>query len=251
MSYFNGSGVATSYAASRPYFHPLVIERLPARLGVSRLPLALDVACGTGQSTSALLALAARVVGTDFSSDMLAAAGPSPRIDLVAANAEELPFAPGAFPLLTVALAFHWFDRARFLREAQRVLAPGGWLVIYNNAFFGQMRGNPAFEEWLTGTYLARYPSPPRDRQPFTDTDAAEFGFDFVERETYQNVVEFSREELVRYLMTQSNIIAAVNAGHERYGAVEEWLTQQLQPLFQSERATFVFGGTIWYLRKR
>jgi len=42
------------------------------------------------------------------------------------ADAEDLPFEEEKFDLITVGLAFHWFDQKRFLREAWRVLKRAG-----------------------------------------------------------------------------------------------------------------------------
>lgn len=44
--------------------------------------------------------------------------------------AEELPFPAGSVDVLTAFTAAHWFDVPRFMREAQRVLRPGGCLAI-------------------------------------------------------------------------------------------------------------------------
>jgi len=54
---------AEKYDSARPNFHPLVFERLA---GVFRGPFAaaLDVGCGTGQSTKALASVSAFVVGS-------------------------------------------------------------------------------------------------------------------------------------------------------------------------------------------
>ncbi|XP_019719491.1 putative methyltransferase DDB_G0268948 [Hippocampus comes] len=46
--------------------------------------------------------------------------------------AEELPFADSSVDLITAMSAFHWFDRARFLQEAYRVLKPRGCLALLN-----------------------------------------------------------------------------------------------------------------------
>jgi len=54
-------------------------------------------------------------------------------------RAEALPFAGDVAPILSTALAFHWFEREPFLAEAWRVLRPGGLLLIYNNGFTGVM----------------------------------------------------------------------------------------------------------------
>lgn len=44
--------------------------------------------------------------------------------------AEELPFASGEVDLLSAMTAAHWFDHQRFLKEADRVLKPGGCLAL-------------------------------------------------------------------------------------------------------------------------
>lgn len=46
--------------------------------------------------------------------------------------AEELPFASGEVDLVAAMTAAHWFDRERFLREADRVLKPGGCLALFS-----------------------------------------------------------------------------------------------------------------------
>jgi len=52
------------------------------------------------------------------------------RLDHRQCPAEELPFASGEVDLVTAMTAAHWFDRQRFLREADRVLRPGGCLAL-------------------------------------------------------------------------------------------------------------------------
>lgn len=249
MSYFAHATAAARYARGRPYFHPLVIEMLRARLGSRPVGRALDVACGTGQSTLALRALAAEVIGMDISRPMLVAAPCRPGLYYLAAAAEALPFASATFDGVTVALAFHWFDAGCFLAGARRVLRPGGWLAIYNNGFFGTMRENPAYAEWNRERYLGRYPTPPRHDAPFTD-EAAAAGFRFLAREHYANDVTFAPEELAAYLMTQSNVIAALEEGTEEANAIRAWLLAELGPLFPGPRATFPFGGDFWLLRR-
>src|SRR5688500_2039719 len=94
MNYFAYASAAERYAHGRPYFHPAVIARVVARLGMRlRVPAALDVGCGTGQSTGALAPAAERIVGIDTSADMLAQAcwRDAPGIAFVRAAAEVLP----------------------------------------------------------------------------------------------------------------------------------------------------------------
>ncbi len=251
MSYFEHTSAARRYATSRPYFHPVVGRLIERRLGrVIPLNRALDVACGTGQSTRILSDLANYVVGTDASRGMLAQAQPIPNVAFARSSAERLPFVDASFDLLTVALAFHWFDREAFLNEARRVLSPNGLLVIYDNAFLAEMEGNPAFRSWFVDRYIPRYPSPPRNRTPLTDEDARSFGFTVSGRETYRNDVEFDRDLLADYLMTQSNIIAAIEEGNQSPQDVRDWLVEGLTPFFSDDRGTFHFGGPITYLQR-
>jgi demethylmenaquinone methyltransferase/2-methoxy-6-polyprenyl-1,4-benzoquinol methylase len=52
-------------------------------------------------------------------------------VDFVLANAERLPFADGAFNVLTIAFGLrNVTDKERALREMHRVLAPGGRLLV-------------------------------------------------------------------------------------------------------------------------
>lgn len=251
MNYFDSRDSADRYAGGRPYFHPLVVGKIKDFLHLRvPVPRALDVACGTGQSTVALKHIAERIVGTDSSEEMLARAPKDARILYVKAPAEKLPFAEGSFDLITTALAFHWFDRAPFLAEARRVLDPSGWLIVYDNWFTGRMGENPEYEGWYGEEYLGRCPSPPRNREPLTDAGAIEHGFELVGREGYENEVSFSPEELVGYLMTQSNVIAVVEKeGAEGWETVHEWLMKAQAPFFGASKGTFLFEGSIDYLR--
>lgn len=181
---------------------------------------------------------------------MLAAAPKDSCIIYVRSAAESLPFVDKSFDLITVALAFHWFDRASFLSECSRLLSPGAWLVIYDNGFRGQMRQNALFERWILNVFLPRFPSPPRDRTPLTDSSARASGFEVVARETYNNSVRFTRDELVDYLMTQSNLIAAIEEGTESVATVRDWLMNSLRTYFHGDDGEFLFGGPITFLRR-
>jgi len=251
MSFFSDLSEAERYAQSRPYFHPLAIGRARKAAGLEgTVPLALDVACGTGQSSAALRALAERVIGLDVSWGMLANAGRDERVSYIQAQAEAIPLPGDLAPVLTCALAFHWFDRERFLGEAWRVLIPEGLLLVYTNGFKGIMRENPAFQNWGQVVYPGRFPTPPRDWVPLTAEEATKSGFRFIGEESYENEVIFTPEELVAYLTTQTNVVAAVERGQESLESAGRWLLEQVRPYFADETATFVFGSKAWYMRK-
>ncbi|MFO8025201.1 class I SAM-dependent methyltransferase [Thiohalophilus sp.] len=57
-------------------------------------------------------------------------------MDYLCSTAEQLPFTDSTFDLISVAQAAHWFDHARFNREATRLLKPGGVLAIRGYGLF-------------------------------------------------------------------------------------------------------------------
>ena len=252
MNFFAHKTAAERYALYRPYFHSLVIEKINSYLGLKApVERALDVGCGTGQSTVALQKIANSVVGVDISAEMLKLAKRQPGIKYHNASAEDLSmFDDGSFDLITTSMAFHWFDHTRFLYEANRILKTSGWLTTYNNWFSSQMKENEAFEQWSRDIYLTRYPTPPRNSTPLTAKLANDFGFSSFHMERFQNEVQFTAEELSAYLTTQSNVIAAVEQGSETIGDVYIWLVSQTKSYFHSTKATFVFGSNIWYFQK-
>src|SRR5436190_23935938 len=97
----------------------------------------LDVACGTGDLSLELKSGAeAAVIGTDFCRPMLAVAaekiGSNARaLPLVEADAMALSFADESFDAVTIAFGLRNLpDHLAGLKELQRVLRPGGKLVV-------------------------------------------------------------------------------------------------------------------------
>lgn len=236
---------AERYAAGRPYYHPLVMERLAERLGLtSPLEHAVDAGCGTGLSSVALAAIAARVSAFDPSAEMLAAAAPHERVTYAVARAEALPLEDGACQMLTLASVFHWLEREAFLTEARRVLASNGHLIIYDHLFMGEMVGNAGFASWHE-EHLRRFPSPSRQRRaPFEATDADNAGFAWGDTERFEHELEFTPAAFKAYLLSQSNAAADPEAA----GA---WLGESLPALFGGRgSAGFRFRVVIAYLRR-
>jgi SAM-dependent methyltransferase len=116
----------------------------PQAIGVAGRPARiLDVGCGTG---GGLIWLAGhgRVTGVDFHPLAVRhAARVSSRV--VRGSAQALPFAAGAFDLVTcLDVLYHHAvpDDERALAEMARVLRPGGWLLLRVPAY-----------DWLRGAH--------------------------------------------------------------------------------------------------
>ncbi|MFB6169005.1 MAG: class I SAM-dependent methyltransferase [Haloferacaceae archaeon] len=97
---------------------------------------ALDVATGAGHTAGALRdAGVARVVAADAAPAMLATARETVSgLDVVAGDAERLPFAAGAFDAVTCRIAAHHFPAPEaFVADVARVLRPGGTVALEDN----------------------------------------------------------------------------------------------------------------------
>lgn len=99
----------------------------------------LDVACGTGDfSIAACKAGVKQVTGIDISANMVEIgkkkvhdAGLDARIDLRSGDSEQMEFPDATFDTVTVAFGVRNFEHLeQGLREMQRVLRPGGKVII-------------------------------------------------------------------------------------------------------------------------
>lgn len=249
INHFTHKTIAKLYTRNRPFFHPIVINRIKQSTRQENFKHALDVGCGTGQSSIALLEITKRVTGTDISKEMLSQTPKDSRIGFYQSSAEQLPFEDEAFDLITVGLAFHWFDREKFLSEARRVLQTSGWLVIYNNWFACVMKENLSFQSWCREEHYKRYPSPARNYEPLTKEQAAQFGFNFLKEDSFENEVVMTPEELRDYLLTQTNVIAKLEEGSERIEEVARGIDESIAPIFKNTLGTFLFTGQITFLQ--
>ena len=93
----------------------------------------LEVACGTGMGLGYMASQASLVVGGDYSPSLIRTAQQhyNGRIPLVRLDAHALPFQGGSFDVVILYEAVYYLAQPdRFLAESQRVLHPGGTLLI-------------------------------------------------------------------------------------------------------------------------
>jgi ubiquinone/menaquinone biosynthesis C-methylase UbiE len=254
MNYFHPKTAAERYSKGRPHFHNDTIKHIKDYLQLDKkFDNALDIACGTGLSTKALLEIASSVYGTDISQEMLRLAVQADKISYAIAPAEEQPFADNTFDLITVSSGVHWFDIDKFLIEANRLLKTKSWLVLYENHFISEMVGNDAFANWFRDVYLKNFPSPPRNNAyDWTNENLNLKNFNFLAEERFKNSVTLTKKQLALYFTTQSNVIAAVEERHATYEEVENWLIRELASFFDNDEATQTinYGNWIKYIRR-
>lgn len=165
----------------------------------------LDICCGTGDMTAALLELRPKsgepVTGLDFSAEMLQRAETKytgSNVRWIEGDAMALPFADESFDLVTSAFGFRNLSNyAAGLAEIYRVLRPGGAIGILEcnqpggvsgaayNLYF--QRVLPVVGGWISGERAAyeylpasvqRFPRPPRMLRLMQDAGFVECAWD-------------------------------------------------------------------------
>lgn len=207
---FDDATMAAGYASDRPPVHPHLMARLAAGPGWDgRAGRALDLGCGAGASTAALVGLAERVVGIDPFAPMIDAARRTVGgAAFAVAGAEAVPIATGSVDLLAAAGSLNFADLDACIREADRLLAPGG-VVAISNYGLGRPDG-PGPTGW-TDEFAARWPRPPA--RPVTAATFAGGPFRVVVDDEFAVGLPMTLAAYVAYLMTETGVAAAVAAG--------------------------------------
>lgn len=130
---------AQNYVSSPVHSSGYSLERLLELVNVEQGQRALDIATGGGHVALGLAKRGARVIASDLTPKMLAAARPyidenagsGHTVEYAQVDALALPFADESLDLVTCRIAPHHFpDVAQFVNEATRVVKPGGTVGI-------------------------------------------------------------------------------------------------------------------------
>ncbi len=127
------TGKAELYSKYRPSYSEKLIDWL---YEMTNAETVADIGAGTGIFTTALLKKPWSVTAVEPNSDMLSVlkSDLGGKVKTVVASAENTTLDTESVNLITVAQAFHWFDKARFKEECQRILTPDGHLAIVWNS---------------------------------------------------------------------------------------------------------------------
>ena len=139
---FEDKALSSAYAKYRPVYHQHVERIISSYMrseGTSGFDAALDVACGTGDSTVILCNTFKGVVGLDSSHTQIEQAKQRTKtlkvanVDFMVGDAHNLPIESSSIDLLTCSMGWHWLDAELFYAEAKRVLKPKGCLAVHGH----------------------------------------------------------------------------------------------------------------------
>ena len=133
---FDGKGEV--YTKFRPGYPREFIDHLYSEIGLTGGSVIADIGSGTGKLTGQLLERGSKVFAVEPNPDMRKIAESNFKgvnnFVSVNASAENTTLEDKSVDFITVAQAFHWFDRESFKRECRRILKENGKVIlVWNN----------------------------------------------------------------------------------------------------------------------
>jgi SAM-dependent methyltransferase len=242
---FGTQEMAAGYATARPAVHPRVMDRVYRHLKRSEpFPVALDLGCGSGVSTKALIGFARRCIGLEPAEAMLKWASTLvPTADFVVGAAEAIPLRDRSVDLITAAGSLNYANLDLFFPEAARVLTPQGVLVVYDFSPGRTFRDAAGLDEWFSSFYN-RYPPPAHEGQTLNPGILANATSRFRMRshQDFEIGLSLTLESYVNYVMTETNVAAAVRGGAP-HAEIKAWCAETLAPLWNLPEHEVLFRG--------
>lgn len=136
------------YALYRPTY-PKPLYSYLAGLAPQRSAV-WDCGTGNGQAAIELVAFFDKVYATDTSEKQLSQAVQHPKIQYLKSSAENSTLPEASVDLVTVAQAYHWFNKEFFFKELRRVARPHTHLALWS---YSQPRSTPEITQVINYLY--------------------------------------------------------------------------------------------------
>ncbi len=161
--------VASAYLSSSVHSQGTDLDAIAATLRRTPFAAVLDLGCGAGHVSFAAAPHVTSIVAYDLSPEMLRTVDHEARkrghqnILTRQGRAEALPFQDASFDFVCTGYsAHHWTETRTALKEARRVLKPGGGFIVIDTC----TPQNPLFDTHLQAIELLRDESHVRNYSP-------------------------------------------------------------------------------------
>ena len=219
------------YTRVRPAYPAAVYDEIAADLRAVPANLAVDLACGSGQSIDGLTRIARQIIGVDIGANLLADARlRHPKVTFVPGSGEAPGLAPEIADLVTIATAFYWMDRAKVIENVSALLQPHGVFAVYKYDFPWLLDPRNRIVERHLAEKWDQHRSPRLKNFDHDTPDliAASRHFEKVRQRTIENRVRMSVPQYVDFLASTSYVSKFITeeVGNGNYLA---YLTEELR----------------------
>ena len=219
------SGLGKFYAQNRPSYPQSFMEYLFSNVGMNEDSVIADIGSGTGILTKQLLDMGCKeVFAVEPNADMRNIAennlnGYVPKFQSIAASAETTRLSSYSVDYVTVAQAFHWFDRELFKKECKRILKMSrtvvlAWNVPDNEA--EMTRKHDIINRQHCSTYAG---SASRLKVKDYEKNLTDFFIGQFEIKEFRNDLTFDKEGFIGRSRSSSYALKETDKGYEAYVA--------------------------------
>ena len=204
--------VAELYEQARPSYPTELVDDLVTDAGLGPGSRVLEIGCGTGQLTRALIARGIDVTCVEYGANMAAIARRVvPEANIVVSRFEDWE-PDGIYDSVCCATAWHWLDPAIAPGKVHALLQPSGVLAVIGTHHVLPEDADPFFRE-IQESYRAigegtdEFPGPDDIRHDDAVALRATGLFDVSDR-GYLRVIEYDADSYIDVLRTYSGHIA-------------------------------------------
>ena len=233
---------AALYEQFRPPYSPEFFRAVVERLRLGKQHALIDLGTGPGLLALGFAPYVGRIVGVDPEPVMLEVAGRAADragydLALIESAAEALPPEVGSFDVVTIGRALHWMDRDLVGSLLERLVAPGGVVLICSARSADDGRNgwleayNEARRHWSGTTDRMRY-------RPDLAAVLADTRFHTGETIAVEGSHELSTRDLAHRILTLSGSSPAVLG--DKVNAMLHDVEQRLVPFSRAGSLTEV-----------
>jgi SAM-dependent methyltransferase len=242
-SVYDSERLAAAYAFDRPSVHDLILRSAHLDRQANR---ALDIGCGAGLSTAALIPLARQVIGLEPVPAMLTHRhAVAPRASFVIGQAERLPFAGRSFDLVAAAGSLNYTDLPSALEEVARVLTRDGTFLLYDFSTGGRSVSGDALADWFAA-FEQRFPWPPGwEAFDVRELPLETHGLRLLGYTDVAARLPMTFDAYLRYMLSETNVDHAIANGAYSAAEARNWCSETLKEVFADGEVTVVIPGHI------